>query len=59
MMLSLFYGGHPCHFGALSQVTYHGTEALGHADDFVGAVIRWYEKAANMPPVGPIAKDAS
>ena len=59
MMLSLFYGGHPCHFGALSQVTYHGAEALGHADDFVGAVIRWYEKAANMPPVGPIAKDAS
>ena len=51
--------GHPCHFGAISLAAYNGAKAYGHVDDFVGAVIRWCEEAANMQPVGPREKDTS
>lgn len=51
--------GHPCHYGATALSVYNGAKAHGHANDFVCSVIRWYEKAANMPPVGPTEKSAS
>ena len=51
--------GHPCHYGAAALSVYNGAKAHGHANDFVCSVIRWYEKAANMPPVGPTEKGSS
>lgn len=51
--------GHPSHFAGMALSAYNGTKALGLENDFVGSVIRWYEKAANMPPVGPTEKAKS
>ncbi len=48
--------GHPTHFAATALAAYNGSRSYGHANDYVGSVIRWYEVAANMEPVGPIEK---
>ena len=48
--------GHPTHLAAIALAAYNGSRAYGHANDYVGSIIRWYEVAANMKPVGPVKK---
>lgn len=51
--------GHPSHFASAALAAYNGARALGHANDHVASVVRWYEAAANMEPVGPTGKSTS
>ncbi len=48
--------GHPSHYAAAALAAYNGARAYGHGRDYMGSVVRWYETAANMEPVGPTEK---
>jgi 2-hydroxy-3-oxopropionate reductase len=51
--------GHSAFFPALAIAAYQGARGHGHADDYVPALVRWWEQASNMPPIGPTTKVAS